>query len=702
MSRLTIEQAMQRAIAHHTAGQLPQAEQLYQQIVSVQPGNAEALHLLGVANGQTGRLDPAIDLITQAIAIAPNNPAYYFNRGLFLEKQEKLSQAGEDYQRAVDRNPAYLEAHIHLGNIWRRQGDLDRALACYKAALSFRPDSAEVHVSVGNILQDREQFDEAITNFQTALKIAPGHALAAANLTLCLIQQGVERFKAEQFAPGLESFRQAVRISPNDANAQTKLANAFNLRGMSDEAIEGYHRAIKCYEELPDAREDLSATWRVLGNVVGETGDISGAVAAYRRALEFNPNSRLASDSLLFSLPSDPTADAAEILRESVAWNDRIVSQLKPVFQPHLNEKTADRRLRIGYVSAEFNCHVASFYFLPLLTAHDREKFEMFCYANIEKADEITDIMRERCENWRDIYSLSDEEVAEQIRRDRIDILVDLTMHMGNGRLPVFAFKPAPVQVCWLGYPGTTGLAAMDYRLTDPYLDPPGQHDEFYSEKSIRLPETFWCFEARSTTSHVNALPAASNGFITFGCLNNIRKVNPSVLELWAKVMLAVKNSRLLMLAPMGKPRELILDKMKSNGVARDRIEFVDRQPRMAYLDTYNRIDFGLDTFPYNGHTTTLDSLWMGVPVLTLVGKTIVARAGLSLLTNVGLTEFIAHSPEEFVRKASEISTDLSRLSTVRAGLRNKITNSSLMDTTRFARGLEDALRTIWKIYCDN
>ena len=295
-----------------------------------------------------------------------------------------------------------------------------------------------------------------------------------------------------------------------------------------------------------------------------------------------------------------------------------------------------------------------SFFTIPLLSHHDHRQFEIFCYADVLRPDAVTERLRGYADVWRSTVGLSDQQLADLVRSDQIDILVDLTMHTADNRLLVFARKPAPVQVTWLAYPGTTGLSTIDYRLTDPYLDPPGLFDAFYSEESIRLPDTFWCYDPLTDQPPVNALPALENGFITFGCLNNFCKVNDGCLALWAQVLRAVPQSRLLLRAPRGQAREHVLARLEQEGIAASRVEFADRQPRLEYLKLYQRIDLGLDPLPYNGHTTSLDAFWMGVPTLTLVGKTVVGRAGWSQLCNLGLKELAAETPEQYVALAAQ------------------------------------------------
>ena len=359
-----------------------------------------------------------------------------------------------------------------------------------------------------------------------------------------------------------------------------------------------------------------------------------------------------------------------------------------------------ERRLRIGYVSPDFRNHAVSFLLMPLLSNHDHGQVEIFCYAEVARPDDVTERLRACADVWRVTVGLTDEQMADMVRKDRIDILVDLALHTANNRLLVFARKPAPVQVTWLGYPGTTGLSTMDYRLTDPYLDPPGDNDACYSEQSIRLPDTFWCYDPQGEQPPVNELPALANGFITFGCLNNFCKVNDGVLGLWAKVLGAVPQSRLLLLAPRGQARDHVLAMLRQQGIDESRVEFVDRQPRQQYLQLYHQIDLGLDLLPYNGHTTSLDAFWMGVPTITQIGKTVVGRAGWSQLCNLGLPELAARTPEEFVQIAAQLAGDLPRLQELRATLRARMRASPLMDGKRFAGHMEQAYRQMWRTWC--
>ncbi len=344
--------------------------------------------------------------------------------------------------------------------------------------------------------------------------------------------------------------------------------------------------------------------------------------------------------------------------------------------------------------------HASLFFLDPLLRSHDRSQFEIFCYAQVARPDELTSRFQSICANWRSTVGLTDAQVADQVRRDGIDILVDLKLHTDNNRLPIFARKPAPVQVTWLGYPGSTGMEVIDYRLSDPHLDPPGNDTTVYSEQTIRLPSTFWCYDPLAADPAAHPLPALAAGRITFGCLNNFCKVNDQVLQLWSRVLRAVDGSRLLLLAPEGSAREFVLNALQREGVQPDRIEFVPRVSRPQYLELYHRIDLALDTIPCNGHTTSLDALWMGVPVVTLVGQTIVGRAGASQLMNLGLPELIAATPDEYVQIAAQLASTIPRLRELRLQLPDRMRTSPLMDASRFARDVEAAYREMWTRWC--
>jgi predicted O-linked N-acetylglucosamine transferase (SPINDLY family) len=370
--------------------------------------------------------------------------------------------------------------------------------------------------------------------------------------------------------------------------------------------------------------------------------------------------------------------------------------------------------LRIGYVSPDFRGHAVGRFLLPLLANHDHGQVEVHCYAAMRVPDEWTSRLRACADVWHDISALTDEQAAEMIRRDKIDILVDLTMHMSGNRLLIFARKPAPVQATFGGYPGSTGLATIGYRLSDGYLEMrdggsengsggDAQPADPYVEKAICL-QSFWCYDPQAMETaagpRVNPLPASTAGHVTFGCMNGFRKINSRTIDLWAPVLAAMPDSRLVLMSTPYADRQSVLDRLGKAGIGAERVEFFDLLPRGEYLRSYQRIDIALDALPYNGHTTSLDALWMGVPVVARVGQTIVGRGSLSQLNNLGLPELVARSDEEFARTAIELASDLPRLAALRASLRQRMLDSVLTDAHHFAQGIEAAYRMMWQEFC--
>jgi predicted O-linked N-acetylglucosamine transferase (SPINDLY family) len=367
----------------------------------------------------------------------------------------------------------------------------------------------------------------------------------------------------------------------------------------------------------------------------------------------------------------------------------------------HPNDRSPDRRLRIGYVSPDFSRHPVGRFLLPLLESHDHARFEIFCYASVRAPDAVTDACRAAADTWRDVVGQSDEQVAAIVCRDRIDILVDLTMHMAGNRLLLFARKPAPVQVSYLAYCGATGLTTIDYRLTDPYLDPPGGEQRSGGEQPIRLPETYWCYRSTVLAPPVGPLPALRSGHVTFGCLNNFAKVSGPTLVAWSRLLQTLPESRLLLHARPGSHCDRVRDLVARQGVRPERLGFVDRLAAAEYFRVYGQIDVALDPFPFGGGTTTCDALWMGVPVVSLAGATAVGRSGLSILSNLGRAEWVARDGEQYLRIAVDLAQDLPSLEELRGTLRAQMQASPLMDVPRFARNVEAAYRMMWQRWCE-
>ena len=458
--------------------------------------------------------------------------------------------AVEYIARAIELKSTDSAFHNNLGNALNDQGKLEEAIVCYCRALELKPDSPNAHNNLGNAFLGQGKLDEAVACYQRALGLMPDYAEAHYNL-----------------------------------------GNALGCQDKLDEAVACYCRALALKPDFAQALNNL-------GNAFRDQGELDEAVACFRRALELKPDYAEVHSNLLCTLNFCPGYDAQKIYEEHSRWYHRFAEPLAALIQPHSNERSPDRRLRIGYVSLGFRKGSTGVFLLPLLEAHDHERFEIYCYASVRAPDTITSRCRDLADVWRSAFGFSDEQLADAVRQDRIDILVDLTMHLAGNRLLAFARKPAPVQVAYLAYPGTTGLAAMDYRLTDPYLDPPAQNESIYCEESIRLPETYWCYRPLVQTPPANTLPAMQTGRITFGCLNSFCKTTGPTLMAWAGILLAIPDASLLLFAPAGKHRDQVRDLFAGQGISPGRLAFVDKVPMAEYFQLYHRIDVALRPVP--------------------------------------------------------------------------------------------------------
>jgi predicted O-linked N-acetylglucosamine transferase (SPINDLY family) len=498
----------------------------------------------------------------------------------------------------------------------------------------------------------------------------------------------------------LAEYRQALALKPDFAEAYMSLGTALQAQGKLTEAISAHRQALVLKPDYVDAQNELGGTLLNFGN-------LPEAIATFRRALALNPDAVGAHSNLLFCLHYEADIDLDALFAEHQRWGEQHAQPLAASIRAHTNVPDPERALRVGYVSPDFRQHSVAFFMEPVLRAHDHKALEVICYANVKRADVdgVTERLKGLGHGWCDIANMRDEDVAERIRADGVDILVDLTGHTDRNRLMVFARKPAPVQVTYLGYPDTIGLSAMDYRLTDAWADPPGQTERFHTEELLRLPGGFLRYRPTPDSPDVGDLPARATGHITFGSFNNAAKINARVIALWSMILQAVPSARLIMKAPhlavFGGSRGHFQALFEQHGVAPERVEMIGRVPSStAHLELYNRIDIGLDPFPYNGTTTTCEALWMGVPVIVLAGKTHAGRVGVSLLSNVGLPELIADTPEAYVERAVSLARDLDRLETLRRSLRRKMEQAPLTDATGFTRQLETAYREMWKRWC--
>jgi protein O-GlcNAc transferase len=687
----------------------------YKRVLQLDAKSADAYFALGNSLAEVGNHADAIDAYRSAVQLQPDFTDAFNNLGNAHRILANLPQAMTAYERALELQPDHAVAMSNLGSILHAQGQTDRAIKLLHAAVKLEPQVTTHAVNLAAAICDRRQFTEAALLLQKVLEIDPANAQALHNLGNALhglgrLREAVEQYRKAialqpdyadamnnlgnvckelgEFSPAMDAFESAIRTRPAFVAAMNNAGCLLRTLGKLEEAEVMLRRALKIDDRHP-------ALYDNLGNVLKDAGQLDTAIDCFRRSLELDPASWATHGNLVYAL-SFSSRDGQAILDEALRWNQRHAVRLQSQIRAHSNDRDPNRRLRIGYVSPDFREHCQSLFTIPLLSNHDHDQFEIFCYSSVERPDACTGQIAGYADVWREVRPLDDGQLADLIRADRIDILVDLTMHMAGGRPLLLARKPAPVQIAWLAYPGTTGISTMDYRLSDPRLDPP-EFDRQYSEKTIRLPDSFWCYDPLTDQPEVNPLPALERGHITLGCLNNPCKLTDGTLRLWSGVMRALPTAKLVLMIPPGTYRQRLLDRLAIQEITTDRVSFLPFRPRVDYLRSYHQIDLGLDTLPYNGHTTSLDSLWMGVPVVTRVGQTCVGRGGLSQLFQLDLVELAAESDEKFVSVAVEWASDLERLAEVRNQLRQRLERSPLMNGKRFAKNIEAVYRRSWE-----
>ncbi len=853
----TVHEAFQAASAHHRAGELREAENLYRQILAADPNHAGAWHLLGLVAHQVGRGDMAEQWIGRAISLSGDQAVFHSNLGNVLRAKGELDRAEQSLRRAiqldpkladaynnlgnvlVDRgqnsaaaeayeqairlragfaephnnlgtllhargqlddaiaqyrlalaaNPRYFDAYNNLGTALKAQRQLEEAADAYRQALRLAPQSSAVHLNLGTVHHAQGHLDEALVCYREALRLTPDSPLAFNNLGAALKQQGKLAEAAEayrkaivlkpdladahfnlgvvhqsqgdlaaagdayrravacdarfakplvnlgrlaeldgKFEEALEFFERAVALDPKFAPAHLNRAGVYEILGRSAEALAGYETAIRLQPDLIEAYNNLAmlsgdrgypdqaeaycrrgltydpespALHANLATALTHQGRQVEAIATSRRALELRPTGCEEFSNLLYSLNFLPDYDPQQLFADHLEWARRHAEPLTAAARPHDNDRNPDRRLRVGYVSPYFREHAVNFFTEPLIAAHDHRDFELFLYSDNRRDDGATARLKAAADQWRDTRFLSDAQLAELVRGDRIDILVDLTGHLALHRLLAFARRPAPVQVTYIGYQNTTGMSAMDYRLTDERADPPGQTDRFHSEKLARLPRSYFCYRPADDVPEVTSLPALTAGHVTFGSFNNFTKVTPQVIEAWMRILARVPDSRLIVLASRGGYVQQHFERQaREQGVDPQRIELFNRMPRDKYYRLVQRADVALDPFPFNGHTTTCDCIWLGLPVVMLQGDTYASRFGSGVLAPVGLDRQITRNAADYIERAVELADDVDGLAEFRATLRQRMASSVLLDFDGFARDVEAAYRRTWVDYC--
>lgn len=650
----TLSEALQIAIQHQQTGRPDLTEEICRRILAAEPHHADALHLLGVVAHQTGKYEDAKGYLEQAIHLKPTEAAFQNSLGEVYRALRRAPEAVACYRRALELKPDCAEAHYNLGIVFQAQGDLEQAVACYRRTLKLKPKSAEAYNNLGTALRDLGKPDEAL---------------------VC--------------------YRRAVQLKPDSAEAYNNLGGALHDQGNPDEAVACCRRAVQLKPELAEAHYNL-------GNALKRQGKLDEALACCRRALALKPGWSTLHSTYLCGLRYHPAVTPIELKAACTEYERLYAAPLRTQWQDHKRGREPERPVVLGFVSPRFIHGPVGAFLARTLDCFDRRECRLVCYSDVTQPDDMTARFQHAAASWRSVVGITDRQLAEQIRADQIDILFDLIGHVPRTRLLAFARKPAPVQITWIDSVGTTGLAAIDYLLADRWLIP-REAETYYSEKVLRMPNGYVCYDPPGEAPSVGPLPALARGHVTFGSFNQPAKMNRDVVQLWARILRRLPGARLVLKYRGQDSPEAVRywqQMFAAEGVAGARLEFQGHAPLAEYLAEYGRIDISLDPFPHNGGATTCHSLWMGVPVVTCPGETFASRQSLSHLSNIGLTETIARDLDEYVEIAVGLAQDLPRLAKMRAELRERMAASPLCDGKRFAANLMALLRNVWRDWC--
>lgn len=755
-----------QAVQYHQLGQLRQAEQRYSQLLDISPEQAQLWYLLGMLARQQNRLERAATCLQraitfsragnstyhvalgtvyqqqqqleaartqfqQALALPPPDPTTHNRLGVVLQQLDRQAEALAQHQQAIDlaqRDPVdariLAQSYNNAGLVHQTQQQWTQARQSFQRAISHQPDLATAHYNLGNCLLAQNQLEQAAHCFQQTLELNPNYLKAYINL-------GVTRQKQGQLEAARLAYQHALTLDPDNATAYNNLsqmlptesdppdnseqtARAYHEQGLLLGELGQFEAAAQAFEQALTVRPQQPEIYSNLGVVLQNQGRVAEAVAHFRQALALDPTFYGAHSNLLMALHYLPQTTLADLNLAHEQWGERFGNRAvrlnadghPAILQQKLADISTDRSptaaIRIGYISPDFRRHPVAFFIEPILANHDPHRFAITCYSDVAVPDKMTARLKQWPARWREISPMSDDEVADLIRADGIDILIELAGHTANNRLMVLAQKPAPVQVSYLGYPTMTGLPAIDHWLTDDLTaNGSSAHPPSTAEP---LAPCFLCYAPPAEAPPVNRLPAHTRGYITFGSLNHLPKVSDTVLTMWAQILQTLPNARLILKTiPLSDEptRQRLLERLHRLGLPLERVALHGYVEGLAeHLALYHDIDVALDTFPYNGTTTTCESLWMGVPVISLVGDHHAGRVGLSLLNTLGLGEWVTQTAEEYIRVAIDLAQSeqaMTHVAELRATLRNRMQQSPLCDGPTFTRKLENLYRRWWE-----
>ncbi|RYG24563.1 tetratricopeptide repeat protein [bacterium] len=628
-----------------------------------------------------GRHAEAVEIYRELARSGSTFPYLWINLGISLTMLERLEEAAEAFHEAVRRQPSFAQAWGNLGSVLARLGRFDGAALALRQAVELAPSDLGARLNLARALQNAGDL-EAIPVAEIAVQMVPQSAEA-----WCVL--GDARLAFGDDDGSLTAYDRARGLDPSCLDGSNNLGLAYFRNGQLEESM-------SFFEEAVMRRAGDADAWCELGISRLHAGDVPGAIEALRASVERNPSNEYAHSNLVLSHCYSDGHTADDIRDEAIVWakvHAQTGFELPPV---HVASRD---KLRVGYLSADFHAHPAGYLYEAMFPHHDRSRFEVFAYSNKDYADDVTRRIAGSADEWKVISDHSDQELAELVRQDGIDVFVDLLGHTPGHRLKAFGLRPAPVQATWLGYFGTTGMPQIDFILADRYVLPE-RHESHFVERAARMPGCLYVFQPPKLAIEPGSLPARSNGFVTFGCFNNLSKITPEVVALWCQVLRALPDSRMVLnrwpLKSM-RVREWYASMFRANGVDPSRIEFRATSGREEYFRSYHDVDLMLDSFPFGGGTTTSEALWMGVPVVSLSAERFVGRMTESILHTVGVPELLPTDASDFVRKALELAGDLPQLEAYRSSLREKTVGSPLCDLPSYTRDLESTFEWMWE-----
>lgn len=648
---------------------LDEAERCYQKALSLDPGYGEVYSNYGVLLKDKGLLKDACDCYHTAVKLMPGDPLPLVRLGHALSKLEKYVESEQALRQAMMIDPNHKEAIHALALMLGQQQRTDEASALYEKALAGAPDDFELHNNQGNLLKSLGKVLLAEKAYRKAIAIDGSSAMVYNNLGMVLHAQN-RMVEAEA------TYRIALAMQPNFPEAISNLGVTLMETGRLEEAESLYKHALATRPRQVTVLTNLGCLYK-------EQGRIEDSVAAFRSALDIDPTFSTAASNLLFTLNHSNMVSQEEMLLEAKRFGATCTERASPFGE----WRKRDGKIRVGFVSGDFHAHPVGYWLENVLSELDRNAFELYAYAANGRVDEVTLRLRGQMDKWTLVQGISDATCAQKIHDDGVDILIDLSGHTGNNRLPVFAYRPAPVQATWLGYFATTGIAEIDYWICDPYVMATADAG-VCTEKQWPLPEVYCCLTPPSFAPAITTLPALENGFITFGCFNNLAKIDTTVVGTWSRILQQVPDSRLFLKTKQlddEQTRAYMQEAFAAHGITPERLIFEGASPREELLAAYGRVDIALDPFPYPGGTTSAESIWMGVPVVTKDGDTFLSRVGKTIITNAGLADWVADDLNDYISRAVAFAKDIPTLAVLRRNMRDTASTTPLYDAKRFA-----------------